>query len=139
MTPENPPATQGEGAGALLPCPFCGGAADIVPDRLVPTSPDHVHIMCKACDVYAPEGDQNWSTRAEREAAWNRRAVTSEMKDFAVQAGVDLEEAKQERAELLELVRLVAEHRDGEGPLELNPEFIDRCVETYDRLSGEKS
>lgn len=41
-----------------------------------------------------------------------------------------------ERDELLALVGSVAEHRGGDGPLELNPEFIDRCIAAYDRISG---
>jgi len=63
----------------LKPCPFCGGPADIVPDRLEPKTPDHVYVMCKACDVYAPHIDgptidgHDCDTRAGQEAAWNRR------------------------------------------------------------------
>lgn len=77
MTTNKPPASPSPVVGGLLPCPFCGGPADVVPDRLEPTSPDHVYVVCKACDVGAPNGDLagvDDSTRAGQIAAWNTRS-----------------------------------------------------------------
>jgi Lar family restriction alleviation protein len=56
----------------LLPCPFCGGPGEFVADRSEPKTPDHVYVMCKQCDVYAPDGDDD--SRAAKVATWNRRA-----------------------------------------------------------------
>jgi len=59
----------------LKSCPFCGGPGEFVPDRHDPTEPEHFHVMCRRCEIYAP-GD---GTYADRVAAWNRRAPASDV------------------------------------------------------------
>lgn len=58
-----PGAGGGVASERLLPCPFCGGEADYLPDRLMaPGEPPPV--FCDGCHASALDA-----------AAWNRRAV----------------------------------------------------------------
>jgi Lar family restriction alleviation protein len=72
----------------LLPCPFCGGYADL----------DYYHnenddgggrgkVICSACGVEAVGDDKGWmsneadmrTSKSEAVAMWNRRAVPSDI------------------------------------------------------------
>lgn len=55
--------TQGCGADALKPCPFCGGRAEIQGGFHA------TYVMCLACEVMGP----NLKSREELTAAWNTR------------------------------------------------------------------
>lgn len=57
---------------ALLPCPWCGGAAREQENGRTPSL--YREVVCDACDFCGPSHD----TRAEAIAAWNRRpAITA--------------------------------------------------------------
>ena len=56
---------------ALLPCPFCGGAAIRRPGRL------SIHIGCSNMDCRVSQSQYFYDTEAEATAAWNRRAGQS--------------------------------------------------------------
>lgn len=58
------PDTEGKGAAALLPCPFCGGSASYLPDPFWP------RYECLACPVEGPPAD----TQDRARVAWNSRA-----------------------------------------------------------------
>ena len=55
----------------LKPCPFCGGKAEMVEQRLYGNTPTHFGVCCGSCY----QGTWRWHrTEAEAAAAWNRRA-----------------------------------------------------------------
>ena len=58
-----PPAAE-----ALLPCPFCNGAAEIVTGPIA----DRYGARCTSCDVWR---DDRSKTKADAIAAWNTRAA----------------------------------------------------------------
>lgn len=67
----------------LLPCPFCGGAEQMVIDRTcdqsTPYNPaDYAYprVRCK-CGVEI--GGENWGEPTTAIAAWNRRSLTQEL------------------------------------------------------------
>ena len=72
---------------ALLPCPFCGGDADYLPDRLMaPGSPPPV--FCNGCHASALD-DEAWNQRAApaeiealRAEVERAAVVVDEMADF---------------------------------------------------------
>ena len=68
----------------LLPCPFCGGKADIDYDGSVY---DGTHVYCTECDIrtesYKTKTGSTWDVDAAI-AAWNRRALPAVQPDDAV-------------------------------------------------------
>ena len=65
----------------LLPCPFCGGKADIDYDGSVY---DGTHVYCTECDIrtesYKTKTGSTWDVDAAI-AAWNRRALPAAQPD----------------------------------------------------------
>jgi len=53
----------------LLPCPFCGGAADIYHDKGQPGYPPYWVVYCERCEARGPEKDK----REAAVAGWNLR------------------------------------------------------------------
>jgi Lar family restriction alleviation protein len=72
MTAPTPPAARDAGVGELLPCPFCGGAAELIPMRSLAGDPSGHRVWCPSlpCCAAGPALD----TKADAIAAWNRRA-----------------------------------------------------------------
>ena len=76
----------------LLPCPFCGGKADIDYDGSVY---DGTHVYCTECDIrtesYKTKTGSTWDVDAAI-AAWNRRALPAAQPDpreAALRAALD--------------------------------------------------
>lgn len=57
----------------LLPCPFCGGEADIVGDWKTNYS-DYYQVFCENCGV--SQTGQDYEAEQEAIEAWNRRTCS---------------------------------------------------------------
>ncbi len=79
MTPELKKLS--EEAAALLPCPFCGGAATIEPKNWA--GRDYIGVFSTECLIFQ---DSPSATDAEASAAWNTRARLAEPEADAIAA-----------------------------------------------------
>lgn len=84
----------------LLPCPFCGGKAQVFDDRRHPYDTDG-HIGCTKCG--ARINDFNVE-------AWNKRVNLSKDDKLYKQYAEDVNKSTQQIVERLELEKLYREH-----------------------------
>jgi Lar family restriction alleviation protein len=65
----------------LKPCPFCGGKAELVKDRMALSFADSFFIRCDNADCYVKPQTPHRLSKDDAVNIWNRRADNEQRAD----------------------------------------------------------